>query len=72
MAEHDNLESAVAAVERAHGKVRALSAESPGDSLFYEAENRLAAITLSLIGRLNNTRTAPSGGRADAAFYGRD
>jgi hypothetical protein len=67
----DNLEQTVEAVEKAHALCRALSAAHPGDMLYYEAENRCAAIALSLTGRLNNTRTAPTGGRTDAAFYGR-
>jgi hypothetical protein len=69
MASDDNLEQAVEAVEKAHALCRTLSAAHPGDMLYYEAENRCAAVALSLIGRLNNTRLAPPTNRVDIAFH---
>ena len=69
MVEDLNLAGAIDAVQRAHGKLRALTAANPGDTLFSEAENPFAAISLSLIGRQNHTRT-PAINPASAAFYG--
>jgi hypothetical protein len=67
--DYNNLSAAIDAAELAQGKLRALSAASPGDSLLYECENRLAAVCRSLIGRQQHSKPPPRS-RADAAFYG--
>lgn len=68
----DNLEAAIFFAQAAHGKLRALTAAHPGDQLYYDAESRLAGISLSLIGRRNHARAIPpASSPADAAFYGR-
>jgi hypothetical protein len=64
-----NLANAIDAVQSAHGKLRALTAAHPGDSLYFESENRLAALSLGLIGRQNHTRTQPPMSPADLDFY---
>jgi hypothetical protein len=69
MADTDNLQAAIAALQHALGRVRVLVADHPGNQLFYDTENSLATTILNLVTRQAQSQTPPMDG-ATAAFYG--